>query len=133
MGGRGYRKGWEGGRVGRKEGINHSYVSLYTHTHNRPWHEGITLSFDLHDEQDGIRLFSSTGPIRFTGTTIPGMYVLGGREGREGGREGGREVEREESQDLLTTIYSEMLYYLIHSPFHPSLPPFLPSTPTAPP
>lgn len=38
-----------------------------------PWHEGITLSFDLHDEQDGTRLFSSTGPIRFTGTTIPGM------------------------------------------------------------
>lgn len=41
-----------------------------------PWHEGITLSFDLHDEQDGIRLFSSTGPIRFTGTTIPGITAM---------------------------------------------------------
>jgi hypothetical protein len=41
-----------------------------------PWHEGITLSFDLHDEQDGTRLFSSTGPIRFTGTTIPGITAM---------------------------------------------------------
>jgi len=81
------RDGW---REGRRKGIGsltHISLSLYVFicTHDRPWHEGITLSFDLHDEQDGIRLFSSTGPIRFTGTTIPGMYV------KEGGREGGRE------------------------------------------
>lgn len=41
-----------------------------------PWHEGITLSFDLHDESDGLRLFSSTGPIRFTGTTIAGITAM---------------------------------------------------------
>lgn len=41
-----------------------------------PWHEGITLSFDLHDEADGLRLFSSTGPIRFTGTTIAGITAM---------------------------------------------------------
>lgn len=97
----------EGGR----EGINHSHLPLDP-THGRPWHEGITLSFDLHDEQDGIRLFSSTGPIRFTGTTIPGMYVQERREGRRvgGGKE--RDAGRKRRPCLFWSLICLILIYI---------------------
>jgi hypothetical protein len=40
------------------------------------WHEGISLSFEIFDECDGLRLFAAQGPIRVLGTTKPGSLAL---------------------------------------------------------
>lgn len=36
------------------------------------WHHGLSLTFEIIDEMDGLRLFSASGPIRVLGTTKPG-------------------------------------------------------------